>query len=192
MMEKSEPHIRDMNKEPIAGFHKETVAPPVSSDRFMGNSLYPPRQQLSDSQIQMVEKMIDIRSKSVEIRIREVFCAIDLLGYYTEANWFRRLTTRQHTKFIYHFHRFWNIQSHLSPTVKAQICSITSDPFYNLMINNLNIIQPAQVQETSLIVLENVIYTGVNESSRQTGALQALEYLADASDEIRRGLPWLQ
>ena len=142
--------------------------------------------------------MNEIRNKTDDVRIRELFYYIDSLGNYTQSAWFSDLSHARLRRFIIFIYEFWRWRGRLSHETKKMIC-----PHFNPFINGLDgRVSLAGVSEhvmedidelrrVCLTVMENFIYTGTNEDFRKIGAMHVLTILTHVSSNARESIPWL-
>ena len=139
------------------------------------------------------------RTKTMDARIRELFIEIDRLGNYTDATWFSELNQIRHVTFFIIMREIWDFRSGMSDAVKDAICPYF-DPFqYGLGRMNVGHIDNHQeyllstddCKMISLIVMENLIYTGINDEYKNLITAHILSALTIVSAEARNALPWL-
>lgn len=184
-----EPNVKDVNKEPIQPLPITNTLinnlGNISNTRFLGNNIYPTVTSLQ--QTILINKLMEIRKLPIEFRVKELFREMDLLGNYTNYEWFTKLERSQYIRFYNQLQHFW--ENRLSQNVKFQICSLTGTPFYNIFITyNFT---TELIREACLIVMENLVYTGIDEESQKLGAIHILIHLSFVSDIVRRAIPWL-
>jgi hypothetical protein len=163
---------------------------PTAANRFLGNTIYPPRANLSESQCRILNHLIEVRQNTIDSRITQLFMEIDYLGNYTNSRWFRDLATNAVIRLFHFLQDFWENQRNLSATVKWQICSLTGTPFYNIFIVNFNALSRDEIVEACVLIMENMVFTGCDEEARKLGAMQVLMNLANVSEDARQSLPW--
>jgi hypothetical protein len=140
---------------------------------------------------ELAERMREIQSKPIEIRIQELFMEIDQLGNYTQASWFSRLTTHDYFRYYRYLHDIWNYRGQLSSEMKRNICSLT-DPFRNsYLIRNADLLEYTHMKKMCLNVLEHMVYTGIDIEHRKLGTLHALSALTIVSLPARQNMMWL-
>ena len=117
---------------------------------------------------------------------------IDLLGNYTQSAWFSNLDRLSYIRFYRILYDIWNFRGQLSRELKSLI-SPFFDPFTNIFIRQIyhNDITHEEIQFACLTVIENLIYTGVDEEHNKIGALHVLSALTLVSSGARISLPWL-
>ena len=134
----------------------------------------------------------NIRNHSIDNRINELFIEIDLLGNYTNREWFDNLELRDYIRLYRKLYEIWYYRGELSIEVQNNICPFYS-PFDGIVTRPLlhNEIQLQQIKTACLIVIENMVYSGITEDYRRIGTLHALSALTSVSNGARTGLPWL-
>ena len=134
----------------------------------------------------------NIRNHSIDNRINELFIEIDLLGNYTHREWFDNLELRDYIRLYRQLYEIWYYRGELSIEVQNNICPFYS-PFDGIFTRPLlhNEIQLQQIKTACLIVIENMVYSGITEDYRRIGTLHALSALTSVSNGARMGLPWL-
>ena len=128
----------------------------------------------------------------MDARIQDLFYEIDLLGNYTQRKWFDDLGRNSLMRFFSQLRDFWNERGGIRSNVKLEICSLNGDPFYNIIIHNSNAISTEKIKEACLLVMENLVFTGINDVSRNTGVIYILMNLALVSEDVRNSISWLQ
>lgn len=145
----------------------------------------------NEYQVSLINKLQEIRNRSVQTRINDLFVEIDLLGNYTQSIWFSQLQKNDYIRFFRLLHNFWNVRGQLSIETKNNICQLF-DPFLNLRISQSIFDLPInQIQETCLHVMEDMIYCGIDNEYRKLGALHVLSILTIVSIPARNNMIWL-
>jgi len=150
-------------------------------------SMYLPAEYNQD---EMLAKLREIRSKPFEERVHALFMEIDHLGHYTQAQWFLELNTREYIRLYRSLHDIWRYQAGLSFTVKVSICPLW-DPFIIQSIENIYQSEHDVSKTTCLTVMEEMIYTGINDEYRMLGAFHCLASLTIVSLPARNSMMWL-
>jgi hypothetical protein len=137
-------------------------------------------------------KIIEIRKKPTSIRIQELFIEIDHLGNYTQSSWFTNLEKRDMLRLYRVLYDIWNFRAQLSIDIKLKICPLF-DPFSSIFIQPIyqNNITEEQIKFVCLTIIENMVYSGVDEEFRKLGTLHALSALTIVSNPARMSMPWL-
>ncbi len=142
--------------------------------------------------------MNQIRKKTDEVRVRELFYYIDHLGNYTQSSWFTDLSHSRLHVFITYLYELWKWRANLSHETRRKIC-----PHFNPFIDglegrvSLSGISEAvlndidELRRVCLTVMENLVYTGVDEEFRKIGAMHVLTILTHVSLNARNSIPWL-
>ena len=133
------------------------------------------------------------RNKPVQIRIRELFCEIDSLGNYTKSEWFSALNQYEYQGFFRNIYEIWSFRANMSSTTKGNIC-----PYFNPFRNGLarfgsdiNVLNIDDLRLVCLTIMENLIYTGMDDEFRKLGALHVLSALTLVSIPAKDAMPWL-
>jgi hypothetical protein len=148
--------------------------------------------RLANEDLERFASIQRIRSGSVTQRINQLFVEIDHLGNYTQSIWFSQLDMRGYYRLYGCLYDIWNYRGQMDNETKFRIC-----PYHNpfdgifsrpVQYGNLNL---EQMQLVSLIVMENLIYSGVDEDYRKIGCFHALSGLTIVSSAARTAMPWL-
>lgn len=134
----------------------------------------------------------NIRSHTIDNRISELFIEIDALGNYTTREWFDNLEIRDYIRLYRKLYELWYYRGELSREVQNNICPFYG-PFDGIFDRPIlhNEITLDQIKISCLIVMENMIYSGINIEYRRLGVLHALSALTIVSPGARNTLFWL-
>jgi hypothetical protein len=138
----------------------------------------------------MLETIREMRSKSNEQRTRELFIVIDQLGNYSDYNWFLNLDRGCYLRYYRILKDIWTYRAQIPTYTKIKICPLW-DPFG--MFSNVNIgeLTTEQLMSRCLCVMEDMVYTGVEQQYRTIGSLHVLSVLTVINREARSNMPWL-
>ena len=141
---------------------------------------------------QRIVRLRTIRAKSVPDRIQTLFMEIDQLGNYTHSQWFSSLDRREYIRLFRTLFDIWTFRGQLSRETKLLI-SILDDPFSEINRERVYLYEAGidVIKEICLIVMENMVYNGVDDEYRKIGALHVLTALTAVSVGARTALPWL-
>ena len=133
-----------------------------------------------------------IRTTNQNNRISELFIEIDLLGNYTNKDWFINLEIRDYIRLYRKLYEIWYYRSNLSREVQNSICPYYA-PFDGIFTRPLlhSELGLEQIKTACLIVFENMVYSGINIEYRKIGTLHALSALTLVSAPARESMPWL-
>ena len=133
-----------------------------------------------------------IRSHSIDNRISELFIEIDALGNYTNREWFDNLDLRDYIRLYRKLYEIWYYRGELSREVQNNICPFYG-PFDGIFSRPLlhSEITIEQIKTACLIVMENMVYSGINIEFRKIGTLHALSALTVVSASARNTMYWL-
>ena len=145
-----------------------------------------------DERTSLSNKMNEIRSKPIDVRVQELFIEIDLLGNYTQSSWFNDLSRSQYLRLYQWLYDIWNYRGIISRELRRMICSL-NDPFIDAFseIQYIDEITLERIKEACLFVFENMIYTGIDVEYRKIGTFHALSALTMVSYDARENLSWL-
>jgi hypothetical protein len=137
-------------------------------------------------------KIVEMRRKPMETRIQELFMEIDQLGNYTQGSWFSNLQRREYILLYRHLYDIWSYRGQLNNEIKNKICPLF-DPFTEIFAQPIyqNHILEDQIKLACLTIIENLVYSGIDEDNKKIGALHALSGLTLVSIEARNVMPWL-
>ena len=132
------------------------------------------------------------RRRPVLTRIHNLFVELDRLGNYTHCNWFVNLSHYDYIRLYRALYGIWNYRAELSLDLKMKICpfympfdGLFSAPIYQ------NSITYTEIKQACLIVMENMVYSGIEEEHRQIGGFHVLTGLTLVSNGARNAMPWL-
>jgi len=146
----------------------------------------------NEEQIAVLQKLQEIKNRPIHTRITDLFIEIDLLGNYTQSQWFFQLEKGQYIRFLRLLHNYWNFRGQIPSETKMRICPYF-DPFLNIIMPYLNYenITREHIQEACICVMENMIYCGLDNEYRKLGALYILSILTIVSIPARNSMNWL-
>ena len=148
-------------------------------------------QQLHEN-VELHNRMQAIREKPINIRIQELFMEIDLLGNYTDSNWFINLEKREYIRYYRYLYDIWHYRGQMTHETKRRICRL-HDPFINTSLSSLNLATTTSddCRAVCLYIMENMVYTGIDAEYQKIGALHVLSVLTIVSMDARRNMMWL-
>ena len=130
--------------------------------------------------------------KALDLRALSVFQNIDLLGNYSNANWFLSLNRNQLIQFLHQLTDIWNYRAQLQNEIKRNICPPFGNPFRNLNYGYLstegNLLN---VKKVILEVIENLVNNGIDRDSKLLGCYYVLGSLTLVNTDAATCLPWL-
>lgn len=147
---------------------------------------------MHDGAREKYNKIVESRMKPLRQRIQDLFMEIDHLGNYTQGSWFSNLERRDCMRFFRCLHDIWSYRANLSQDVKLKICPLF-DPFTNFLTNSIyNVETPTEtIQLTCVTIMENLIYSGIDDDHRKIAALHVLSALTVVSFQARNSMMWL-
>ena len=138
------------------------------------------------------QKMREITSRPISVRIQELFMEIDQLGNYTELQWFLQLNKREYFLLYGNLFDTWRYRGQLPFSVKNRICPL-GDPFLHIMPPRMRMdeVTEQQLQIGCITVMERLAYTAYDIEDRKLGALHILLALTVVSLPARENMIWL-
>ena len=142
-----------------------------------------------ENQLQIIQQN---RTLNVNERVNRLFTEIDNLGNYTSNDWFQSLTHIQFIRLYRTLYDIWIIRGQLGYQVKRSICPF-HDPFDGIFPRRFyhETLNTEQIKKACIIVMENLVFSGINLDFRKIGALHALTALTMVSIPARQAMPWL-
>jgi hypothetical protein len=139
----------------------------------------------------ILNTLTTLRSQPADVRIRELFMEINLLGNYAESRWFSDLDRLRLARFYQFYHEWWTTRSRLSSTIRKNICML-GDPFEDIRLVYLYpTTEIEEYREACLKTMEMMVYGGIDLEYRKLGILQLLSILTIVSIPARNAMPWL-
>jgi len=133
--------------------------------------------------------------KQIEMDVLSLFQNIDFLGHYTNTSWFNNLNKKTLLIYINELYDIWNYRANLSREIKREIAPPSGNPFYissnNMQISLLKNVSVIKIKKYILSVMNNLVNTGINESSRSLGAYYILSALTLVNHDAAEAMPWL-
>jgi hypothetical protein len=158
-----------------------------------------PKMRTNDeAEMETFDRMIELRTKPIETRITDLFYEIDRLGNYTMSEWFSRLTREKYLYLYKRMRELWNYRAMLEDDMKRAICPFF-DPFqfrlgrYTAYINTQRERDLTEIEcrKICVIAIENLIYTGRDDITKNTMTAHILSALTLVSSDARTTMPWL-
>ena len=111
----------------------------------------------------MISFEVDESFSIIDERINSLFTEIDNLGNYTNSDWFQSLSHLQYIRLYRTLYDIWLIRGQLSYQLKRSICPF-HDPFEGIFPRRFyhETMNTEQIKKACLIVIENLIYSGIN------------------------------
>ena len=171
---------------------------------FLGkmNRLFLPRKSMSFDETmnvskkdEIMERMRKTRNENINNRINNLFYEIDNLGNYTTPLWISNLDVDNYLNLIRYIYDIWTYRANLPTLTKRRIC-----PYFNPFIDgleNINMRSPENANNLEVVklacitIMENLIYTGINNEFKQIAALHVLTAITHVSQDARAQMPYL-
>jgi hypothetical protein len=144
----------------------------------------------SNDQLALIEKIRELRTFSIERRIQNLFIEIDLLGNYTQSSWFSSLQRRDFIRFLRCLYEIWNYRAQIPTETNRQICQFR-DPFYQTRFPNAIETDINEIKNICVTVMEDMVYTGIDNEFKKLGTLHVLSALTTVSVPARNSMNWL-
>lgn len=170
----------------VGSIREHNVAPRPAPFSIYTN----PNYVLNDERRERLKRITDSRAKPINQRIQELFMEIDFLGNYTQSSWFSDLVYREYVQYYRCISDIWLYRGQLSAELKFKICPFFTTPFANIIGSNYNSTLD-EIKGACISIMENIVYSGVDDEHRKIGALHALSALTIVSSRARQAMPWL-
>lgn len=132
------------------------------------------------------------QEQSVETRTITLFHNIDLLGNYSQSEWFESLNRQQLNKLMRELLDIWQYRAPLTIETKRAICPPIGNPFINFNFNYIqNLDNLNEIKKHVLNVLEKFVNSGIDRDSKALGAFYVLGALTLVNTDAAIALPWL-
>lgn len=141
-------------------------------------------------------KMKNIRKCNLDTRVQNLFYEIDNLGNYSSIEWLNSLNKLELFTLIKYLWEVWTYRANIPNEVKRKICPYFSPFFDGIDANILNINNPQEpafhdVKRTCVTIMENMIYTGINNEYKLIASMHILTAFTMISQDARENMPWL-
>ena len=133
----------------------------------------------------------EVTVKTIDERALTLFHDMDILGNYTNANWFLSLLQPNLVRFLVELNDIWSYRANLSEIVRREICPNHRDLFRPMYIFDLRFVSLPILQDIALTIMEMLVKDGINQDSRALGANFVLCALTLVNVEAAIALPWL-
>lgn len=142
-------------------------------------------------QSDIIRNLATIRAQTYDVRVRELFIEINLLGNYSESRWFTDLDRPRLARYYQSYYDWWYRHSRLSETVRNSICAL-EDPFSDVgLLYMYPTTTVEEFREACLRLMENMVYGSNDLENRKLGALHLLGVLTMVSIPARMNMTWL-
>ena len=133
----------------------------------------------------------EIEIQTINGRALTLFHDMDILGNYTNSNWFLSLNRGSLVRFIVDLNDIWTYRANLSETVKRDICPNHRDLFRMMYMIDLRVVALPIVQDVALTIMEMLVRDGINRDSQCLGTNFVLCALTLVNSEAANAWPWL-
>jgi len=128
--------------------------------------------------------------KLIELMLINVFQEINNLGNYTDHVWMSDLSIINLKKFIRELSDIWNFRANLSVAIKQSICPSHGNPFIQIQMNNIHLLNRNELLKACIIIMQNMVLYATDEANRSLGANYVLCALTLVSEPAAMSLPW--
>ncbi len=143
--------------------------------------------QLNINEPEIVKNNSSVTRENIVIRCINLFYEIDTLGNYTNPMWFLELQQPQLLVYFRELFDIWTYRAQLSEQVKLEICP-QGTPFTIVQVNNMPLLE---LQHNILVIMETMVMSGINQSSRYLGSSYVLCALTLINRNAAETMPWL-
>ena len=132
-----------------------------------------------------------VKKNTIEMRIKSLFHEMDILGNYTNPDWFLSLDKFKVTQFLKYLYDIWDYRASIEERIKIEICPPYGNPFMGLNTYNLMDFPLDGVLMIASNAMEQFIIKGINTQSKVLGSNYVLCALTLVSPAAADALPWL-
>ena len=143
--------------------------------------------QLNMNEPEIIKNNNGLTHENIVIRSINLFYDIDTLGNYTNPMWFLELQQPQLLVYFRELFDIWTYRAQLSEQVKLEICPQGS-PFTVVQMTNMPLLE---LQHNILVIMETMVMSGINQSSRYLGSSYVLCALTLINRNAAETMPWL-
>jgi len=144
-----------------------------------------------EQQREILQLLEPIRARPMEVRVRELFMEVNLLGNYAESRWFMDLDRIRLARFYQAYYDWWHTRTRLTNEMRQNIC-ILDDPFSDVHLLYLYPTTTVEdFREACVRLMENMVYGSRETEYRTLGAMQMLTILTVVSLPARNAMNWL-
>ena len=136
-----------------------------------------------------LENEVDV-DKKADFRSLDLFQSINELGNYSNHLWFNNLQTIQLIKFVRELNDIWCYRTQLSREIQQKICP-RGNPFRHINFFRIRDETPEILKNKILTIMEEMVYSGVDNDSKALGCYYILGALTLVSPSAALALPWL-
>lgn len=147
--------------------------------------------KLFKEEMQVKMQETEVVDQTIGERCLTLFHDMDILGNYTNANWFLALNQPTLVRFIVELNDIWSYRANLSELVKREICPNHRDLFRMMYMMDLRVVSLPIIQDVALGIMAMLIREGISQDSRALGANFVLCALTLVNPEAANALPWL-
>jgi hypothetical protein len=141
--------------------------------------------------VNLMEEEVAEPAETIISRSITLFHDMDILGNYTNVEWFTSLTHMAVVRFITDLNDIWSYRANLSDTIKSEICPNHPELFRMMYMMDLRAVPLPIVQDIALNIIERLVRSGINRDSRALGSNFVLTALTLVNAEAAIALPWL-
>jgi hypothetical protein len=142
-------------------------------------------------ELEMQPKKEIVKKNTIEMRIKSLFHEMDILGNYTNSDWFLSLDKFKVTQFMKYLYDIWDYRASIEERTKMEICPPNGNPFMGLNTFNLMDFPLDGVLMVAANAMEQFILRGINTQSKVLGCNYVLCALTLVSPAAAEALPWL-
>jgi hypothetical protein len=136
------------------------------------------------------EQITDM-NKLLLLQIERIFQKMDDLGNYTNSDWLSSLSRNGYIRYFRELYDIWVYRAQLQPITKQEICPPVGNPFTGFNVATFHLKTDIAIKQSVVNVIERMITSGINESSKSLGCFYVLAALTLVNQQAADALPWL-
>jgi len=143
------------------------------------------------------EPDVDSYLPSTEVRVRELFTAIDSHGHYSSMRWFMDLDRTSLTRLVRELDEIWVYRAAIPLDVRMRICPTNPFRGTTMMLHIMSTMPDlgedeylGESRDIALLLMVPLVLSGVTDDDRALGSIIVLQALTLVSPGARESMPW--
>jgi hypothetical protein len=126
-----------------------------------------------------------------QMKVTDLFQKIDELNYYTNPEWFIKMSIDNHRCFYVELHDIWNHRAELAPSVRLEIIPAPARPFKTPVREVVALKSIDLLRKINMDIIRMFISAAVARPDRILGAMYVVTAMTLVSKQCAEMYPWL-